>query len=251
VGRMVWMTSRRPRSAGPLWLLAAVACGPGAIDSTPEASRDGGQSPGRDSAVAYDAAYANDATAAQDGSMVQDSAAPAAQSEAASDGPDAAGRCSVTSASSLPGVSIAFRSPVVCTFTLAQAQAGIAIPYDVVVASDVADVVPVPQDAGNCGAPGSSGLIVFEQLGGGGQSYCLCDTGLCPPGSLPPVTLHAGSYGSSFGWSGRNWAGASDTGNPMGAAFPAGNYALSVSAKGTQGGASFVVTTTLTIHLTP
>jgi hypothetical protein len=228
-----------------------VACGSGTIDSTIEPSPDGGRGPGQDGDVAYDAASAMDATAAQDGSMVQDSAVPAAQSDAPSAGPDAAGLCSVTSASSLPGVSIAFRSPVICTFTLAQAQAGIAIPYDVVVASDVADVVPVPQDAGSCGAPGSSGLIVFEQLAGGGQSYCLCDTGLCPPGSLQPVTLHAGSYGSSFGWSGRNWAGGSDTGNPMGAAFPAGSYALSVSAKGNQGGASFVVTTTLTIHLTP
>ncbi len=80
----------------------------------------------------------------------------------------------------MPGVSIVFRSPVTCTYTLAQAQGGIMIPYDVVVASDVAGVTPARQDAGNCGAPGSSGLVVFEQVAGGGQSYCLCDTGLSP-----------------------------------------------------------------------
>ncbi len=65
------------------------------------------------------------------------------------------------------------------------------------------------------------------------------------------MTLHRGLYGGSFSWSGRNWAGPSDTGNPMGAAFPTGSYALTVGAKGTQGGGSFVVTTTLTFHLTP
>jgi hypothetical protein len=37
----------------------------------------------------------------------------------------------------------------------------------------------------------------------------------------------------------------------MGAAFPAGSYALTVSAEGTQGGTGFVVNATLTVHLTP
>ena len=159
--------------------------------------------------------------------------------------------CIATSTSSLPGVSFALRTPVTCTFTLAEAQAGISIPYDVVVASDVTGVVPAPQDAGGCGAPGTSGLIVFEQLAGSGQSYCLCDTGLCVPGSPPAVTLRAGSYGTGFSWTGRNWSGPSDTGNPMGAAFPAGSYTLTLSAKGTKDGAAFAVTTTLTIVLTP
>jgi hypothetical protein len=184
------------------------------------------------------------------GSSVNDSSL-ASPADAAAEGEDAAGRCSTTSTSSLLGVSIAFRAPVICTFTLAQAQAGITIPYDVVVASDVAGVVPAPEDAGGCGAPGSSGLIVFEKLGGGGQSYCLCDTGLCAPGALPPVTLHAGTYASSFAWSGRNWTGPSDTGNPMGTVFPAGPYVLTVSSKGTVGGTSFVVTAALSIELTP
>jgi hypothetical protein len=37
----------------------------------------------------------------------------------------------------------------------------------------------------------------------------------------------------------------------MGPAFPAGSYVLTVSARGTQGGVSFAVTTTLTIQLIP
>jgi hypothetical protein len=161
------------------------------------------------------------------------------------------GMCAVTSVSSLPGVSIAFHPPVACAFTLAQAQAGIAIPYDLVVASDVANVAPRAQDAGGCGQPGSSGLILFERLEGGGQSYCLCDTGLCAPTPPPPTTLHAGTYASSFSWDGKNWSGPSDTGNPQGAPFPPGDYTLTVSATGTQGATSFAVSATLAIRLTP
>ncbi len=159
--------------------------------------------------------------------------------------------CAVTGASSLPGVSIAFRLPVTCTFTVAQALAGIAIPYDVVVANDVAGVILTARDAGGCGQPGNSGLIVFEQLAGNGQSYCLCDTGLCGPAALPPVTLHAGSYAGAFSWDGKNWNGPSDTGNPKGAPFPPGTYALTLRATGTSGGSIFAVSATLAIRLTP
>jgi len=125
------------------------------------------------------------------------------------------------------------------------------IPYDVMVAADVAGVVPAPQDAGGCGAPGSSQLIVIERLAGGTQSYCLCDTGLCPPSNPPPVTLHAGTYASVFSWQGNNWSGPSDTSNPMGAPFPPGSYTLTVSAIGTQNGTSFAVAATLVIEITP
>jgi hypothetical protein len=159
--------------------------------------------------------------------------------------------CNVTSTSSLPGVSIAFHQPVACEFTLAQAQAGIAIAYDVIVASDVAGVVPKPQDMGDCGQPGSSGLIPFERLQGGGQSYCLCDTGLCRAMPLPPRTLLAGRYTNTFSWDGKNWSGPSDTLNPQGAPFPPGDYTLNVSATGTRGTQSFTVSATLAIRLTP
>jgi hypothetical protein len=174
-------------------------------------------------------------------------------SDGGADGPvdSDGGKCTVTSTSSLPGVSIVFHDPVVCEFTIAQAQAGISIPYDVVIASDVTGVVPEPQDGGKCGQPASSGLILFERLGGGGQSYCLCDTGLCLPTTPPPTTLHAGTYASAFSWDGKNWGGPSDTGNPQVAPFPPGDYTLTVSATGTRGGASFAVSGTLDIHLTP
>jgi hypothetical protein len=125
------------------------------------------------------------------------------------------------------------------------------IPYDVVVASDATNVVPQPQDAGGCGQPGTSGLILFERVDGGGQAYCLCDTGLCLAMPLPPRTLHAGTYATTFSWDGKNWNGPSDTGNPQGPPFPPGDYTVSVSAIGTQGTASFAVSATLAIRLTP
>lgn len=170
-------------------------------------------------------------------------------------GPDAAGSfdaasgCSDSRASSLPGVSLSISGP--CTFTLAQARAGIAVPYALTIAADVSGVVPLPQDAGGCGRPGPSGLILFENLDGGGQRYCLCDTGLCLPPSQTPVTLRAGTYAGSFRWDGVNWFGPSDTGNPKGAAFPAGAYQLRVSATGKVAGANFAVAATYPIRLVP
>jgi hypothetical protein len=165
-----------------------------------------------------------------------------------------AGPCVKSSQSNLPGVSIDFVDPS-CRFTLAQAAAGIQIGYDVEVAQDLSGVVPLPQDDGHCGAPGSSGLIVFEQLDGNGQRYCLCDTGLCPAPLTTAVTLQAGSYPSTFSWKGRNWTGPSDTSNPMGAPFPAGSYLLHVSAHGLwrspNGDQNFAVVATLGITLVP
>jgi hypothetical protein len=193
---------------------------------------------------------ANDAAASGPDGAIDQWASDEVAVEAQTDSSHSSG-CAVTGASSLPGVSIAFRMPVTCTFTAAQALAGIAIPYDVVVTNDVAGVILTPRDAGGCGVPGNSGLIVFEQLAGNAQSYCLCDTGLCGPSSLPPVTLHPGSYAGAFSWDGKNWNGPSDTGNPKGAPFPPGTYTLSVRATGTSGGSIFVVSATLAIRLTP
>jgi len=134
--------------------------------------------------------------------------------------------------STLAGVSIRFAAPQTCTFTLAEAAAGVRIQYFVDIPADVPNVMPSPQDAGRCGRPDASGLIVFEKLDGAGQAYCLCDTGLCPPYSAAPSTLHAASYPAEFSWTGRNWSGPSDTMNPLGEPFPAGRYTLHVTAMG-------------------
>ena len=195
-----------------------------------------------------------DSAPADAGYPAEGGMAPADSGDDATDSAEGAtplGWCSTDWSSSLAGVTIEFRAPVTCTFSVAQAAAGITIPYDVVVANDVFDVIPAPLDAGGCGQPGSSGLIVLEQLTGAGQSYCVCDTGLCAPNPQPATTLHAGRYGAAFSWDGRNWNGPSDTGNPKGAAFPPGAYSLTVRAAGTQRSSRFALSATLAIRLIP
>lgn len=174
----------------------------------------------------------------------------AAGSDAGTDGGTFIGSCSST----LPHVCIRFPAQRT-SFTLAEAAAGLTFRYEVVIDEDVAGVVTLPQDAGQCGSPSPGGLYVLEQVMGGGQSYCICDTGLCFPPPETPVTLVAGVYPATFAWDGVNWGGPSDTGNPKGAPFPAGTYNVTVSAVGQRevdaGLVGFVVTGTLGIELTP
>jgi hypothetical protein len=171
-----------------------------------------------------------------------------------STGTGGAASCTPGGASTLAGVTIDF-PPQNCTFTVAEAAAGITIDYQVVVAQDVMGVIADTQDAGGCGSPGMSGLILFEDLSGNGQHYCLCDIGLCPGPSGTPVTLPAGTYPGSFSWEGINWGGPSDTGQPFGPPFPPGSYTLEVSALGDvmdmNGTVPFSVTGTFPIHLVP
>jgi hypothetical protein len=168
-----------------------------------------------------------------------------------------AGPCAIDSSSDLPGVHIVFTTQT-CTYTLAQAAAGISIEYDVVVDADVAGVIPQGQNSAP--SPGPSGLIVFEKLDGNGQNYCLCDVGLGVQPSQTPVTIKMGTYHSKFMWDGHNWNGPSDTGNPKGALFPAGDYRLDVSAIGSiveddagvdAGSKSFKVDSGFRVTLTP
>jgi hypothetical protein len=158
--------------------------------------------------------------------------------------------CGTTEMSNLPDVSIEFPAQP-CVFTLAQAAAGISIDYNVVVGATVTGVIPVPQDAGQCDQPHTSGVILFENLGGGGENYCICDTGLCFPPPMIPVTLNPGTYPGAFAWMGNNWFGPSDTGNPMGAPFPPGTYTLTVSAEGSHNGNPYTVEGTFTVYLIP
>jgi hypothetical protein len=158
---------------------------------------------------------------------------------------DSATACASPSVSSLPGVSIQFPLQP-STFTLAEAAHGIAFTYDIVVASDVPQVVPDPQGA--CGLPDSRGLVVHEVLSGNAQHYCVCDQGRCAQ-SQSQGTVSAGTYRHTMVWDGRNWNGPSDTGNPEGPPFPAGDYTLTVDAKGTVGGQPFEVRSELCFAL--
>ncbi len=161
--------------------------------------------------------------------------------------------CQSSGASDLPGVSLNFPDQD-CVFTLEEAAAGLEIAYEVEIDEVIAKVTAEPQDAGGCSFTDETGLIFFEEVTGDGQQYCECDTGLC---GIPPLTvdLKAGVYPKTFEWTGTNWLGPSDTGNPLGPPFPAGAYTLTISSMGTYGGEgfddTFKVEGTYTIYLVP
>ncbi|GMV42958.1 MAG: hypothetical protein AMXMBFR64_46740 [Myxococcales bacterium] len=162
--------------------------------------------------------------------------------------------CEPTSESGLDGASITIGA-IDCTFTLAEAAAGISIPYTVTITEPLGGVIALPQDGGQCDQPGPSGLITFERLAGGDVYYCLCDSGLCQGPDETPKTLSPGSWPGTFSWDGREWFGPSDFGNPKGDPFPPGDYTLTVSAKGkvvTEDSMTpFEVKATVMIHLVP
>lgn len=171
--------------------------------------------------------------------------------DAAPDAADDAGRdaapppCPADVSSTLDGVRIEMPDQP-CTFTLAEAAAGIDFLYDVVVDSQVDGVTYTR----GCFEPGPSGLVTSEVVAGGGQRYCVCDVGLCMS-TMEMRDLPAGAHRSTFHWEGRNWEGPSDTGMPMGPAFPVGDYTLEITSSGMHAGTSFELRTRFPVHLVP
>jgi hypothetical protein len=161
--------------------------------------------------------------------------------------------CRLGESSDLPGASIHILRDD-CTFTRAQARAGISIPYQVVIEQSM-DVVPAPSPGSYCYQPTESGLLILEMLQGSNQRYCLCDRGLPYPSVCQmTTTLHPGTYPAAFTWDGVNWSGPSDTQNPKGAAFPAGVYRLDITAKGLRdatdaGSSAFTVSASFSVNL--
>jgi hypothetical protein len=144
--------------------------------------------------------------------------------------------CKGQGSSNLPGVHIEFTSSR-CSWSVAEARAGLQIDYQVHIDQELSGVVPLPHSPTHCDLPGPSGLIVFEDLHGDGQRYCVCDQGLCADPPEDPIQLHKGVYEQTFKWRGKNWLGPSDTLNPEGEPFPAGRYTLTVSTVGRWQGA--------------
>lgn len=140
--------------------------------------------------------------------------------------------CAASSSSSLPGVTLAFRAQQ-CEFTPRQLQAGIALPYRLRVERPPGAVTSEPLDSGGCQRPGAAGLLLFEEVRGAGQRYCLCDVGLCAPGKRPRVELPEGEWDGELHWDGLSWLGPSDFKNPKGSAFPPGRYEAIVRSRGT------------------
>ena len=158
--------------------------------------------------------------------------------------PDCSG---VGGTSTLPGACVLLEP--VDPIAVDVALTGIEIPWVMMVEADVNDVVPEPQDAGDCHEPDDSGLIVFERIQGGGNVFCRCDEGLCDGFDATPRTIPRGATPGRFTWNGRNWQGPSDTGAPPDEPFPPGLYTLTVSAVGRYQGNPFVVANTVQVQL--
>jgi hypothetical protein len=220
-----------------------------------DASREGGSDTGtldahgrRDSADAADSAHSADSAAGRG----RDGACGAGVEPAADGGllaTDSGGACRSSVSSTLPGVFFRF-PPQRCQFSLAEAAAGISLQYELVVTQGV-DVALNVLDEGCC-----QRTTILERLVGGGQSYCLCDFGLCDPCPLSYATrIPCGMTPLVFSWDGRNWNGPSDTMTPKGASFPPGEYTFTVSMMGQRSVSgipvAFAVQATFRIDLVP
>ena len=166
------------------------------------------------------------------------------------------GSCNGGTSSDLPGAQLVFPDQP-CAYTMAEVAAGIEIAYDEVITMAVSNLRPA-SDAGGCARPDDAGLVVGYRIAGAGQSYCLCDTGLCVPQTVATTTV-IGTHARQIPWTGRNWSGPSDTNNAKGPAVPPGTYTITLTAAGTRqtadggldAGGTFSVTASRSITITP
>lgn len=107
--------------------------------------------------------------------------------------------------------------------------------YDVTTDATVPPLeVPATTSCGKCGRYSTDpGSFVDWRIGGNAttgalQTYCICDTGCCPPNAEETIQPAATTVTETITWSGRNWFGPSDTGEVEGDYFPPGRYTVSV-----------------------
>lgn len=233
-----------------------VALAGGCGDDGDSSNGDGGTASGDDATSSGDGATSDGGSATTDATTAASATSSGTETgtESGSTGTSSgAAACDPTVTSDLPGVSLELDSTD-CTFTLAEAAAGITVDYHLQVDADLDGVAADEYGSANCVDLPAVGLFISEILAGDGQRYCECDYGLCAPWTPTPATLAAGSFPSSFDWDGRNWNGPSDTGQPKGDPFPAGEYVLELKTIGTYdepgaGERPFEVLTTVPITL--
>ena len=137
--------------------------------------------------------------------------------------------CEPTATGAIPGAHFDL-SQTPCQFSIAAAKGAFPLPYRVVVESS--EHLTLPTNAGQCQTDQVYGNVgVFERLDGNGQTWCMCDTGLCA-GNSPPLTTVPGTYDAKFVWDGKNFQGPSDTMQQPGAPFPPGLYQFHVRSSG-------------------
>ena len=140
--------------------------------------------------------------------------------------------CAPTYEGSIPGAALDL-SKTPCSFSIGAAKGVFNLGYRLTVATS--EQVSTGGNMGGCPPQASSihgGIATFEQVDGGNQKWCMCDTGLCQAVEPPFVASTPGSYDVAFTWDGNNFMGPSDTGFKPGPAFPPGNYVFSVTVTG-------------------
>lgn len=138
----------------------------------------------------------------------------------------------------LPGAHVDL-STTPCVFSISQGQGGFELPFHLVVESS--ELLTPSRNSGQC-APakfaGGVGLWLRVQGNSGGeqQLWCQCDTGPCffQGGANADVfkATQPGTHASKLWWDGKNFQGASDTGQKPGKAFPPGEYLFRVQTDG-------------------
>ncbi|WP_437967239.1 hypothetical protein WMF04_48125 [Sorangium sp. So ce260] len=125
--------------------------------------------------------------------------------------------------------------------------------YEVTTDSSVPPIEIAASDGcGRCVKPSGDPLsfvryrISGESTAGDPQSYCLCDVGCCAPDEATTVQVDATTATQTIRWSGRQWSGPSDTGNPEDDFFAPGTYDVDVTFDGEAQGS---VTAKLTIQI--
>jgi len=236
-----------------VWFLTlAITTGCGQSGTSAAGGDDAGDGKsGVTDATALDSAA--DATAAAGTDAFSDAALDA---DSASGTDATATACAPTYTGSIPGAQLDL-SMTPCKFSISAAKGVFNLPYGLTISS--ANTLSMDGTAGGCQPPVSSfhgGIAAAEHVSGGGQSWCLCDVGLCAPTGSPFAATVPGDYATNFAWDGNNWNGPSDTGNKPGPAFPLGSYLFTVTVSGKHqapDGATqpFSAAASLTIVLSP
>lgn len=149
--------------------------------------------------------------------------------------PRVAADCEVTSFSNLPGIRIEFTTTD-CSWTLAQARAGLHVDYRVRVDRDIKGIVPAASGACGCGQPHISGLTLTEELQGADHRVCIGNAETCLGPVEEPVTLRKGTYPGTMTLEGPSEARAGNRAGATGVPFAPGNYTLTVRAAGVRQG---------------
>lgn len=136
-------------------------------------------------------------------------------------------------------------------------RVGEAARFEYVLVTENAPPLHLPGGDGGCGSCLARGAdpaswidydIRGTSITGTPMTYCLCDTGCCPPDVERTVSVDDTTVSEVIDWSGRQWTGPSDTGNPMGDYFEPGAYVVTV---GFYGGDTGQVVAALPIQVRP